>query len=201
MVSLLVNCFDLLLRAWGNLLNLKLKKGGIVEKQSIEDSGNLAVVLIDMQKIFVKSLRYGEANRIVAKQLVVLKHCVKAKIPVVVLELGSCFYGNTIEVLLEEAQKTPNFCVFEKCYNSGFYKTKLDLYLRSIGVENLLLMGINADYCVKSTAEHAIHLGYQIITSNEVISGQDSHSRNNSIDWFKSNGNCIDNILEFSMSV
>ena len=172
-----------------------------MKKQPIKDSGNLAVVLIDMQEKFVGRLRDGEAERIIARQLAVLKHCVRAKIPVVVLELKSYNYGHTIKILLRAALKTPKCRVIKKDYNSGFQETRLNSYLKSIGVENLLIMGINADYCVKSTAEHAIYLGYRIITSNEVISGQKFHSLDNSIEWFKSNGNCIDNVLEFSMSV
>jgi nicotinamidase-related amidase len=53
-------------------------------------------------------------------------------------------------------------------------------------------MGINADFCVLDTARTAIRLGYQVITSNDVIAGgRRNDSANNSIDKFERIGTCV----------
>lgn len=156
-----------------------------------------AVILIDMQKLFVENLRKGEEDRIVPKQLCILEYCNKVDIPVVVLEFGKYRYGETIEVLMKVAQKNSNFRLIIKCDDDGFYCTDLHAHLKSLGVSKLFIMGINADFCVKATAESAIDNGYEIITSNEVISGQTHHSRSNSVGWFRNNGQCIDKVAKF----
>ncbi len=158
----------------------------------------LAVILIDMQEDFVKDLRAGEAKRIIPNQLEILKYCNQFSIPIVVLELNVQSYGKTNEILLNEAKKNHHFRLIGKEYDNGFFKTELDYHLKALGIKKLFIMGINANYCVKETARGAIDNGYKIMTSNEVISGQSGHSRYNSIDWFKSNGRCVDTVNEFA---
>ncbi len=52
-------------------------------------------------------------------------------------------------------------------------------------------MGINAQYCVKSTAEDGIALGYKIVTSQDLISGQEHHDTHDDCDWFAGNGTLV----------
>ena len=165
--------------------------------RAIKYTKSVEVILVDMQTSFVQELREGELDRIVPKQLATLKHCKQFGIPVVVLELDASYYGETIKVLIGEAKKNPYFRLIGKEFNSGFIGTDLDSHLKLLGAKKLFIMGINADFCVKKTADDAIKRGYEIITSNEVISGQYCHSKSNSVDWFKSNGHCIETIDEF----
>lgn len=153
-----------------------------MQKRLLGSIDNFAVILVDMQKRFIENLRHGEANRIIPKQLAVLKYCLSANTPIIVLEFKAFEYGATIEILLEEAKKNPNFYLISKYWHSGFEETDLDNYLKLIGAKNFFLMGINADFCVRSTARDAIRIGYKIITSNEVISGQSHHRSDNNSD-------------------
>ncbi|EKE20137.1 MAG: hypothetical protein ACD_8C00051G0006 [uncultured bacterium] len=175
--------------------------GGESEKgisQSI-NSGNTIAILIDMQETFVDGLRPGEKERIIPNQIAVLKYCNKLSIPVIVLELNIDLFGKTIGVLISQAKKNPNFRLIEKWYSDGFMATGLDRIIRQFGnIENLLILGVNADYCVKFTARSGIKKGYRIVTSNELISGQRLHSPDNSIDWFRNNGMCFDSMADFS---
>ncbi|NTU99339.1 cysteine hydrolase [Candidatus Falkowbacteria bacterium] len=150
------------------------------------NQGSIAVVLIDMQDEYVCKLRNGESKRIIPNQVTVLKYCNKMNIPVIVLEYRGC--GNTLTGLMKEARKNRKFKLFIKDYNSGFRMPELNEYLQELGVKKIFFMGINADWCVKDTAEDALKYGYEIMTSNEVISGQDHHRRDNNVPWFVNNG-------------
>lgn len=152
-----------------------------------------AVILVDMQEGFIRNLRYGECDRIIPNQLEILRHCCSVNIPVVVLEFFG--FGPTIRTLKKEVKKNPNHRYIKKDYDSGFYRTALHAHLQSLGVKHIFLMGINADYCVKDTAEDAIKKGYKIITCNEVISGQYHHSHDNSVPWFRANGRYVNAIV------
>ena len=48
-------------------------------------------------------------------------------------------------------------------------------------------MGINADYCVKETANGAIDEGFSIFTAKDLLSGMDHHSLDNSEEWYEDN--------------
>jgi nicotinamidase-related amidase len=159
---------------------------GIREYFFRRTKGSIALILVDMQTKFVKKLREGEASRIIPNQLAVIEHCNRANIPIIVLELRKREFGKTIRTLTSAAKKNPRFLLIEKEYDSGFNETALYSYLKSLDIKRLFIIGINTDYCVKATASDAIKLGYEILTSNQVISGQSGHREDNSIRWFKS---------------
>ncbi len=161
---------------------------------------NLAVLLIDMQKKFVRNLREKEAERIIPNQIHIIQLCKKENIPFFVLELDKDDYGETISELKEEISQLEQGMVtfIQKTSNSGFKNTDLEILLKNREIKKIFFMGINADYCVHATASDALKKGFEIVTSNDVISGQDHHSRNNSIDWYKNNGACLDSVVKLS---
>lgn len=160
-----------------------------------ENYSDVAVILIDMQPGFVSRLRRGEADRIVPSQVAVLKFCKEKNIPIVILEFfGS---GSTVQTLADEIGSYDKVKIIEKNYNDGFRNTVLNAHLKLIGAKKLFLMGINADFCVRETAEGAIERGYKIITSDKVIAGMPHHSQNNSLPWYRKNGVCVDNVFSF----
>lgn len=158
--------------------------------------GKLAVVLIDMQTYFVKKLREGDAERIISNQIKILKHCCQFDIPVIAFELEPKRHGNMISEIAEIVNGNSNYELMVKRRYSAFWETNLDKRLKKLKIKKLFIMGINACYCVRETAEDAIERGYEIVTSNEVISGQTGHPKDNDIPWFSNNGSCIDSIGE-----
>jgi nicotinamidase-related amidase len=153
-----------------------------------------AVILIDMQDNFVYGLRKGELERITPNQLLILKKCNLMNIPIFVLEFAN--KGETIEVLLTEIKKSKNYTFITKYSDSGFSSTQLHEKLKALNIKRIFLMGINATYCVMDTARDAIKEGYEIITSNDVISGAGHHDPNNGVSWYRENGVYVDKIHE-----
>lgn len=56
--------------------------------------------------------------------------------------------------------------IVKRCYDA-FEDTALDLHLRSLGVETLVLGGIAANVCVETTARHGFMKGYYIVVTSD----------------------------------
>ncbi|RPE79940.1 cysteine hydrolase family protein [Vulcaniibacterium tengchongense] len=56
----------------------------------------------------------------------------------------------------------PGEALVRKSVNAAFIGTDLDLRLRRLGVEHVVLFGISTDMCVSTTARVAANLGYRV---------------------------------------
>lgn len=161
--------------------------------QDAKDS-KLAILLIDMHSFYLEDIEEKEKEREIPYQIDVLKFAQRDDIPVFVLEYAG--KGPTIPILKNEADKAPRVKYIAKPGDDGFEDTGLAEQLRDYGVENLLLMGINASACVKFTAESALKNGFNILTSKQLIAEPPvmpddwfwDKDHNESIDWFSKNG-------------
>lgn len=61
-----------------------------------------------------------------------------------------------------EKGTNPQFDSYSGFLDDGGNKTDLDRFLRRDGIENLIIYGLAADYCVKATVLDARELGYQV---------------------------------------
>jgi len=59
--------------------------------------------------------------------------------------------------------------VIEKHTYSGFYGTALDHVLRSLGVDTVVLVGLDADICVRHTAADAFFRGYKVVVVRDAV--------------------------------
>lgn len=57
--------------------------------------------------------------------------------------------------------------IFEKQYNSAFFKTGLREYLVSKGIDTIILVGLQTEYCIDATLKSAFDFGYKIIIPEE----------------------------------
>jgi nicotinamidase-related amidase len=144
----------------------------------------LAILLIDMQELFVRRLRKGEEQRIAYHQREVLSWCAHADIPVVVIRYAGA--ARVIAPLQKSLKGIKRTIPLTKWHDDAFYRTPLARMLKSRGITDVFLMGINAAYCVRATAQGALCEGFSICTSNAVIS--DRQLKNNMIPWYKKNG-------------
>ncbi|MCX8205457.1 MAG: cysteine hydrolase [Candidatus Nezhaarchaeota archaeon] len=61
--------------------------------------------------------------------------------------------------------------VVEKRRYSGFYETGLDLLLRELGVDTLILTGVATEVCVQHTAADAYYRGYRLVVVEDCVKG------------------------------
>jgi nicotinamidase-related amidase len=62
-----------------------------------------------------------------------------------------------------EVAPLPGEQVFVKNFSSAFYRTGLEDYLRARGVGRLVLMGMQSEYCIDSTARVGFEKGFELV--------------------------------------
>ncbi|NTW14469.1 MAG: cysteine hydrolase [Candidatus Moranbacteria bacterium] len=157
------------------------------------------VILIDMQTGFFPGIREERKEQLVASQRSILCHCADQDIPVCVLEFNN--YGETIPELADLLAKIPRVKTLLKSHDDGFTNPELKETLDGWEAEKLIIMGINADYCVLETAKSAIRNEFQIVTAPSLIAGLPSHSEDDSIDWYSRNGTVRKRLLPLVRNV
>lgn len=152
----------------------------------------VAVLIIDMQKVFLEDIDGKERRRLIESQAEILNYCAEHDIPIVVVEYRGC--GKTIRELKRRIKKVPRQEFVTKNVNNGFRNPELEEALKTWGVKKIILMGVNASACVIETAEGAIKKGFQIATSECLIA--DEGKTDKSLPWYKKNSIYKENHLE-----
>jgi nicotinamidase-related amidase len=87
---------------------------------------------------------------------------------------ASSFYpGAPGHAPLPCAVPAPGEAVFHKTGSSAFMGTGLDAYLRRQGIDQLVLVGAVAAFCVTSTCRQASDLGFRVILPGDALIGFD----------------------------
>lgn len=84
-----------------------------------------------------------------------------------------------------------NEVIFEKKYNSAFFKTGLREYLVSKNIDTIILVGLQTEYCIDATLKSAFDYEYKIIIpeetnttfDNEFLSGKNLYEFYNYKIW------------------
>ncbi len=74
-----------------------------------------------------------------------------------------CPRGSEGYEVVPELAPLPTELVLDKNATSAFSASPLDLYLRNLGVENLVVTGTSTNHCVDNTARDAADRGYNVI--------------------------------------
>lgn len=65
--------------------------------------------------------------------------------------------------IYKEISPLPNEKIIEKFYNSAFHKTDLNEYLIHKGVEQIMLVGMQTEFCIDATLRSAFDLEYKVL--------------------------------------
>lgn len=68
---------------------------------------------------------------------------------------------------------------------SGFFQTDLDLLLRELGADTVILCGLYTNMCVRHTAADAYMLGYNIILASEATCSMTDEEYESGVEYFK----------------
>lgn len=156
---------------------------------NIPNFGEIAVILIDMQSVFVEQIPKHKRIQMVGSQKIILELCELLDIPVCFIEVADnefVTFGETISELQFSA--IPRKKVIKKTFRDGFENKELKETLQAWGKKRLLFAGIFANLCVLSTAKSAISAGFEIMTSPSLIAGSSEEGLKGCIPWFKENG-------------
>lgn len=166
-----------------------------------------AVVIIDMQKDFcceggsfhrrgfdVKPAQRlaGRLNTFLVEARKVLKHIIHLKM-MKVPELNSPVINEHYRRLNMERHMDPSLAepyevmpgpgdvIIPKYKYSGFISTYLDPFLRSKGINTLILTGIATNVCVESTARDGFMREYYIIIPSDLTEGTSTEAKKYSL--------------------
>jgi gluconolactonase len=67
----------------------------------------------------------------------------------------------------EGLEPQPGDHVVEKMRMNGFYETRLDILLRGLGVETLIITGAWTNMSIEHTARHAADAGYRVVVASD----------------------------------
>lgn len=143
---------------------------------------NTALLLIDLQKEGGTSDVVG-MGAIIEKTVALIKQCRRKGIPIIYTrhlnrgdavglanreplnEKGEPLYyhtGTEAIDIMEEVKPEPGDIIIDKYRYSGFHESSLELMLKSLQVNHLIIGGVLTDVCVISTAMDAYYRDYQI---------------------------------------
>lgn len=86
-------------------------------------------------------------------------------------ETEHCLEGTSGVEIIDELRPHPDDHVIVKRRYSGFFATDLDILLKGLGVDTLVLTGVATDVCVRATAQDALQLDYRVLVPRECVAG------------------------------
>jgi len=142
-----------------------------------------ALIVIDMLEEFVRGrLRSPQAETIIPVIRSLIEVFRGRKLPVIYVidsHLPSdiefkvwgphAVKGSSEARIVDELKPSRGDLVFEKRYYSGFRDTGLDVTLRDLGVDTVVLTGIHTHICVLHTAADAFYHRYNIIVVKDAV--------------------------------
>jgi len=147
-----------------------------------------ALIIVDMQKYQVQKdyiaykamdnvtpgiLDYFVAeveNKVTPNLRKLIDFCHEVKIPVIYTKFSS-FIGDVAfpyithpsSDIIDELKPKDQDLVLQKNTSGTFISTRLDSFLKNMGVETVLVSGVVTNFCVHSTAREACDYGFQVV--------------------------------------
>lgn len=141
-----------------------------------------AILVVDMLNDFVTgALKCDRGLAIVPKTAELLRGAREKGVPVIFcndahlkgIDHELKLWGDHAIAGTEGAEVIPELELCEKDYvvpkrrYSGFFHTDLDLLLKELGVDTVILTGLHAHMCVRHTTADAYQLGYGIVVAKD----------------------------------
>ncbi|MCX7624355.1 MAG: cysteine hydrolase [Thermomicrobium sp.] len=158
-----------------------------------------AVVVIDMLNDFVTGKLGNERVRSVVEPIRELLAAARAAgIPVVYV--GDAHLPSDPEIAIwgphamkgtKEAETIPELApqssdfVLEKRTYSAFYETGLDLLLRSLGVDTVVITGLHTNICCRHTAADAFARAYKIVVPEDCVNAFTEEEHRDGIEYLR----------------
>jgi nicotinamidase-related amidase len=158
---------------------------------------NIVLMVVDVQNALIKAHPYNEKKVIEnIKKLIVTARDNKKEVIYVRHDDGK---GTELEQgtdgwqIYNDIAPNSNELIFEKQYNSAFFKTGLREYLESKDIDTIVLLGLQTEYCIDATCKSAFDFEYKIIIpeetnttlDNEYLSGEKLYEFYNYKIWNK----------------
>ena len=164
-----------------------------------------AIVVVDMINDFVTgTLKCESATKIIPNIKRLLDFARKKKIPVIYtndthlpgideeFEIWPqhALVGTEGAEIIEELKPVNGDYVLQKRRYSAFFGTYLDLLLRELKVDTLVLVGLVTNVCIQNTAGDAFFRGYGIIVPEDCVEAVSEEAQKAGIGYMKTIYGC-----------
>ncbi len=141
-----------------------------------------AVLVVDMLNDFVTgALKCDRGLAIVPKTAALLDGARRANVPVIFcndahlkdIDHELKLWGDHAIAGTKGAEVIPELGICDKDYvvpkrrYSGFFHTDLDLLLKELGVDTVVMTGLHTHMCVRHTSADAYQLGYNVVVATD----------------------------------
>lgn len=164
------------------------------------DKTKTAIIVVDMLNDFVTgALKCDRGLAIVPKTAKLLDAARKNNIPVIFsndahikgIDHELKLWGDHAIAGTKGAEVIPELNLCEKDFvvpkrrYSGFFRTDLELLLKELGVDTLIMTGLHTHMCVRHTSADAYCLGYNIIAASDATDSFTKEDYESGIDYLK----------------
>jgi nicotinamidase-related amidase len=183
-----------------------------------------AFMIVDMQKDFVEEgnpLTVRGAKEVVPKIKEALQAAREAQIPIIHVVRQHRADGTDVEKfryeifkktpyavehtegaeIIEDLKEKDDEIILPKKRFSAFFQTNLDSLLKRMGVEKLVISGIQTPNCIRATATDALALDYDVILLEDAIGAKNADIHNSNLEDMKSMGIEISAVEDFAGSL
>ena len=163
----------------------------------------MVLMIIDAQKLITNDKLYN-FNKFISNVKELISKARENSIEVIYIrhddgEGNELTKGTDGFEIYEEFETLKNEKVFDKNVNSAFNGTGLLEYLKNKNEKEIIIAGLQTDYCVDATIKCGFEHGFNIIVpehsnttfSNEFMSGEESYKYYNQFMWNGRYAECI----------
>lgn len=169
-------------------------------KKFLHMPAKMALLIIDMLNDFVYGALASPTNKgIIPNIKKILIQARKSKIPVIYIcdshypdvdwELRlwgpHAIAGTKGAEIIDELRPEEGEFIIKKRRYSGFFQTDLGILLRELGVDTLLLTGLDTSICVSHTAADAFFRGYSLIVPKDAVNTFDPSDNERALMYLK----------------
>lgn len=128
---------------------------------------NIALLVVDVQNALVLAKPFA-VEEVINNIKKLIKICRENNVEVIYIqhndEIGGEFEPNTEGWrIYREVSPNINEEVISKNYNSAFKETNLKKYLNNKGISELIITGMQTEYCFDATCKVAFEYGFKVI--------------------------------------
>jgi len=92
-----------------------------------------------------------------------------------------CLEGSWGAQVIDELEPRPDDLYIIKRRYSAFFNTDLDLTLRDLRVDTLVIIGVVTNICVRSTVHDGFFLGYQVVVPEDCVAATGPREQESSL--------------------
>ena len=128
---------------------------------------NTALLVVDVQNSLVLAQPFA-VKEVICNIKKLIKICRENNVEVIYIQhndkIGSKLEPNSVGwKIYEEISPNSNEEVINKNYNSAFKETNLKEYLGNKGINQLIITGMQTEYCIDTTCKVAFEYGFKLI--------------------------------------